>query len=247
MSSEMSEYAMVVPTAANTGEPHDRAIFDQLEAALDEQFGGFTRHNDLTGSWRSDRARPAYGQRETLVEYRIASPGATEIVAIAVWTGQRVDQREIYVRLPSGRVLFLAPRLFHANPVVRRSIDYALPAEAIVNLLRLPAHRELNGQPVLSFAVFDEELHELPMTLTPIELAGSRVRTSGGRAVLSSFGTRLEFVEASSPIQANVDALIAERIDVFSLDSRQASMGCSQCSQFFTTDLERPDCLLHAI
>jgi hypothetical protein len=106
----VKEYGILVPLADNAGEAFPSQIFEMLEAELLDHFGGFTRQDGGTGVWRDPATNRVY--RDPNCVYIVATAdrkAKATILALARRWCVMLAQEAIYVRLPGGNAVIVAP------------------------------------------------------------------------------------------------------------------------------------------
>lgn len=71
-------------------------------------------------------------------------------------------------------------------------MSYGLPPEAVVNLLRLPTVRSTPGTVLMTYTYFSGCLRYVAVALTEESLPRTASRSSGGMAIVSQVGTRVD-------------------------------------------------------
>jgi hypothetical protein len=101
---------------------------------------------------------------------------------------------------------------------VRAKSCYALPREAVVNLLRLPAMGCQRGEQILRFTYFQDELRVVPIALADSPLPLSMPRTAGGMAILGMAGTLLEVRASDEAEERRVQQFLDDKLQPYELE-----------------------------
>jgi hypothetical protein len=218
---DLGEYERLGPLSFKDEAPVAMDRHATLEATLCGRFGGFTRQAGFEGQW-DDGSPTAAIHRDALVSYRVATAGIADVITVAIATGLAFGQLAMYLVLSGSCPVIIPMKPYAWASFSRQRRRYAVPPEAIVNLLRLQTISFDSGQHLLAFEAFDEERLWIPLVISTTELPPSLRITQGGMAVVASTGTNVDIFVAKLSLQTLGDSLLEVRLGSFLIDSVSA-------------------------
>lgn len=108
-----------------------------------------------------------------------------------------------------------AERTVREHAVYLATVSYALPKDAVANLLRLPTAVAANGDLVLRLTYFRDELRNVLLRLGDDPLPPSVTRTHGGLAVLTTVGTAVAVRADEANAMERVRTLLDDRLALY--------------------------------
>lgn len=190
MVAQLSEYRILVPQRFNDGQPVSPALRERIEEMLFDLFEGFTAQRGLDGAWRASDGRVFPDCND---EYRFLARDEASAFAVALEVGLLLGQYAVYLGVPAGQGMIVPTDHKPSHPAAYTQVSrYGLPKEAVANLLRLPSTRGGNGELLLRYVYFQEEVRSVQIILNDYPMPQPMTHTPGGMAIVGLAGTCVE-------------------------------------------------------